>query len=555
MQHRYGAAARMCSQVLVDLNALDVSVLDIDLPETIEPSQADALVTSLQSAHTKPPSSTRSLRSRRRISYRRVANRGSRSRPKGGARRARVDNETRKEEAQEFVFRQDARAGAFAVLVRTNKGVTGNIPILNQTESGDSRTAMYDFVHVSPCKEGEETELGQSDNATVCHTFTYVSTYEMSTIDATGGDDAVRNVQDVDIPISGANRNATDKQNATEDVRGDEWWDNGDPFCGNGTPSQSYRACCPTDVCGSECMDEGVPITSGGYPHDCYTEHIYTLGRTCDQHAAPCDMRVVQTVTVAYTTEAKNANSDIMGLIHLAIAEANLAYLQSAVPIFLELMVAYETTLEDGYDSHDLLQVFRFEDKRGASMSILLTELVSDVCGRAYLDVLQHSQALARSVACGIVRTSCATGYYTFAHELGHIQGLDHNLAPPSVITGRFIDSFAFYDSDAGVRTIMGIALSGELDTTQRILYFSNPDIIVDGVHIGVHDESNNARVLRFTRYGIADLAVEPTESPTDTPALPPSALIVHGTPAPSSNNNTTCVPTPYKLRRQMLTP
>ena len=42
-------------------------------------------------------------------------------------------------------------------------------------------------------------------------------------------------------------------------------------------------------------------------------------------------------------------------------------------------------------------------------------------CGIAYLDVISTGKTL------GVVARNCATGYYSTAHEIGHMYGCYHN--------------------------------------------------------------------------------------------------------------------------------
>jgi hypothetical protein len=44
-----------------------------------------------------------------------------------------------------------------------------------------------------------------------------------------------------------------------------------------------------------------------------------------------------------------------------------------------------------------------------------------DACGIAYLNVFSSGQTL------GVVQRSCATGYYSFGHEMAHMYGCYHN--------------------------------------------------------------------------------------------------------------------------------
>ena len=62
-----------------------------------------------------------------------------------------------------------------------------------------------------------------------------------------------------------------------------------------------------------------------------------------------------------------------------------------------------------------------FNAKRvSADIAVLLTNS-GDSCGIAYFDTIQYGINL------GVVQRSCATGYYSLGHEIGHMFGAQHN--------------------------------------------------------------------------------------------------------------------------------
>lgn len=140
----------------------------------------------------------------------------------------------------------------------------------------------------------------------------------------------------------------------------------------------------------------------------------------------------VITVIVAYTDAVNSAVFDINDLIQLAIDETNYSYLRSGVKIELELVHSYEVNYtESGSFNTDLTRFREDGDNRMDEIHDLRNSYNGDVailiidnnlsCGLA-------SEILAKeSTAFAVVHYDCATGYYSFAHEIGHLQGARHN--------------------------------------------------------------------------------------------------------------------------------
>ncbi len=109
------------------------------------------------------------------------------------------------------------------------------------------------------------------------------------------------------------------------------------------------------------------------------------------------------------------------------------------------------------------------------------------------------------STAFAAVRHECATGNYTFAHEIGHLLSARHD---------RFVDdTFWFYqwghgyvDPNRQWRTIMAYNNACRPGVCTREQYWSNPDVIFPptGQPMGTTDWENNASVLNDRKADMA---------------------------------------------------
>ncbi len=89
---------------------------------------------------------------------------------------------------------------------------------------------------------------------------------------------------------------------------------------------------------------------------------------------------------------------------------------------------------------------------------------------------------------------------YTFAHELGHLQGCAHNPEDAGSGCNEFDFSFGhrfFGSSGSGWRTIM--AYNDTAGTYATVGVFSNPFVTVDGVPAGVLEEFYNTATINST--------------------------------------------------------
>jgi len=396
--------------------------------------------------------------------------------------------------------------GGFAFLVFGRNGVTASIPFAGG------------FARLAPCLPADWVE-GLPPMS--CHTLSNVSVSALSALDV--GGDVTTPSPSTEAEASGIEYESavvlTEYETVVtqapfaiptpEDV-------DGDIMCSTGVLSADHTLCCAASC--TSCTGACAKAVSSTH--------------SCGQLPPPCNMQVVHTVTVAYTSEVKAVVGDMDAFIALAVADTNAGYLASNIPIRMVLQASYETTLAENVDSYALLMAFQGSDRHGANVAVLLSNELG-ACGRAFEDCSLYPSILC---AYAVVNQACATGYFSFGHEIGHIQGADHNIeAMPPV--GRFPDNRGYiiqegYEISGGLRTVMSYAVIDEL----RVNLWSSPNLSYDGLPAGVLGQANNARVLTATRYSVAafNTPAEPGFVPSASPTSPPPTTPPPTTPPPT---------------------
>ncbi len=247
---------------------------------------------------------------------------------------------------------------------------------------------------------------------------------------------------------------------------------------------------------------------------------------------------------VAYTVAARAAaggEDGIRATIDLAIDEANQSFERSGVPARFALLGAAEEDYDElDFDFHETLGRLvtpgdgaldgapRARDALGADHVVLLVEHVGPYAGLGY-QLTRANRPIFAEYAYSVVSRAYAAGFYTFAHELGHNMGANHD--PANADDGYHADSRGHRDPDAGFRTIMAYGCEG--DPCPRVGLWSSPEVAHEGTPSGVVGVSDNARTLRETaaicaafRERVAPAAVAARiVSPRDGARLPAGAV------------------------------
>ena len=231
-------------------------------------------------------------------------------------------------------------------------------------------------------------------------------------------------------------------------------------------------------------------------------------------------------VLVAHTPSARNASGDITGLINLAVAETNQGYSNSGVAITLQLASTVAVTYtESGSFSTDLS---RFRGTTDGYMDSIHTTRNSSAADVGVLIINNSSSCglasgigSSASTAFAAVHYSCATGYYSFGHEIGDLNEANTNTlaiqrlvasatglrmtSPVNPYTGSintdpstspYAYGHGYRSPTSAWRTIMAYACS---NNCARINYWSNPAKTYGGQAMGTTSTSHNQRVLNNT--------------------------------------------------------
>lgn len=196
------------------------------------------------------------------------------------------------------------------------------------------------------------------------------------------------------------------------------------------------------------------------------------------------------TILVAYSTEAKNAaggKADIEALINLAVTETNKSYENSGLIQRIRLVHTMETNEAQNNFYNDLTalrdksdNIFNAIDTARETYHADEVALIiesTQYCGLGFLD---SNADTAFSVSARV----CATGYYSFGHELGHNMGAHHDWYKDETDT----HAHGFVNLSDSWRTIMAYnsLCSDNGKSCTRLQYWSNPDITYNNDPMGV---------------------------------------------------------------------
>jgi len=203
--------------------------------------------------------------------------------------------------------------------------------------------------------------------------------------------------------------------------------------------------------------------------------------------------------TPAMRTAVGGTAAAAESLVLSAIANANTAYANSGVNARLRLVYSGEVSFGEGNISTDLTSLSSQTDGRLDEVHALRSQYGADVvtllgsgyaaagaCGVGYL--MQTVTAGFASNAFNIVDQSCAAGYLSYAHEVGHNQGIHHDPANASS-NPSYPYAYGYQDPGNVFRTVMSYG------GATRVPFFSSPSLTYNGRVTGTSSQ-DNARAL-----------------------------------------------------------
>ena len=284
---------------------------------------------------------------------------------------------------------------------------------------------------------------------------------------------------------------------------------------------------------------------NGEEESDALTLNLGLVGETVGEVTPPDNTTVVTyTVMFYYTAEVAADTADLEGFFDQVIAETNTGYENSNIPLRIKKHCSAQLPSSfQEIGASALLSNLTYWNtdpattRNGADTAALIA-LNLDYCGVAWFN------QLASGYTFSVTKKSCATGYYSFGHEIGHNIGAQHN---PETSTNSAFDYahghlIAQGTANTGARTIMAYSATGH---STRVNYWSNPDINhpITSTATGVAGTENNAALLTLRRYTLASVADESTGGCYSATTIAPVTTAPVTTIPPVTNAPVTTMP------------
>lgn len=246
-------------------------------------------------------------------------------------------------------------------------------------------------------------------------------------------------------------------------------------------------------------------------------------------------------VMVVYTANARLAvggTANMLAMINLGVDETNQAYINSGINMRIRLVYTYETSYVETSMNADLDaisnpsdgkmdEVHTIRDWIGADLVSLWTTQ-SEYCGLGWMATSATDDFSAWAFS--TVSYSCATGYFSFGHEMGHNLGANHD-RKNSDGQGVFPYAYGYQDPAGKFRTIMAYNCPYGCP---RLQYFSNPNLNYQGSPLGVQSQKTATsadNALTFNQRAETVASFRPRVVPlvgaattTQRPLPPPTA-------------------------------
>jgi hypothetical protein len=229
-------------------------------------------------------------------------------------------------------------------------------------------------------------------------------------------------------------------------------------------------------------------------------------------------------ILVYYPTTATEHFPDLLNLIDIEVAQANIAFENNHLSLRLSVAAVLPLDIRDNDDilpfmlqrSGPFQNMERVRNKYQADLVHFFTPNIISIgdnrayCGYAYYTAFPDGSVIAQS-AVGASSLGCA-GSMVFAHEIGHNLGARHDRYQENGGDTRDAN-YGYVNLEDGVRTIMSYpdACGASGIDCQRLDYFSTPDLQPEGHVIGIAqgspDAADNAAMFRLSALSVANFS------------------------------------------------
>jgi hypothetical protein len=298
-------------------------------------------------------------------------------------------------------------------------------------------------------------------------------------------------------------------------------------------PEEDLKTSDSEDIQNKEFLPVPKKSPKSSSPEHLTKQHLGDLDESENPPAEDANSRI--DVLMLYSKEAiSEAGGMAQAKTHAqgSIDSANASYANSNISTRLNL-VGFETLKMSEFAEYGtILSAARADFEIGAIRASVKADLVcimvsssssSSLCGLANL-------TSSSSTAFSVVNFGCAIGNLTFAHELGHNMGCQHNPENAvSPIFGAFPFSFGHYEVRR-FRTIMGTASPNDpCGNCTRLPFFSNPNVKTGSLPTGIANKRDNAFTINQRAAVLANFNQSGTTKAVDISVTPSTRFLTQG--------------------------
>jgi len=230
--------------------------------------------------------------------------------------------------------------------------------------------------------------------------------------------------------------------------------------------------------------------------HSSLSKRILSIEELYDRSIA------TYSVMFYYTPEFETATADIDGFIDQIVDVTNQGYINTNIPVRIRKHCKEKATLSGHNVDVEQPDITIFKNMKGSISALTQTADAAALLVNSNKFYCGYANLFNKQYAVSVTLKSCAIGVYTFAHEIGHNFGADHD---PGNSYGliSYGQGHLILPSGSGYRTIMAYGANGH---QTRVNYWSNPDVKFPATNTptGIKGVSNNARVLTENRFVLA---------------------------------------------------